>query len=55
MLLGKDLKREKLCSLMLSEQGARESRNFLERFIAHLLGKEVKSLHVLREIRELGI
>lgn len=55
MLLGKDLEREKLCRLMLSEQGARESRHFLERFIAHLLGKEVKSLHVLREIRELGI
>lgn len=55
MLLGKNLEREKLCRLMLSEQGARESRHFLERFIAHLLGKEVKSLHVLREIRELGI
>lgn len=55
MLLGKDLEREKLCRLALSEQAARESRHFLECFIAHLLGKEVKSLHVLREIRELGI
>ena len=55
MLLGKDLEREQLCRLVLSEQGASESRRFLERFITHLLGKEVKSLHVLREIRELGI
>ena len=55
MLLGKELERERLCSLILSEQCARESRHFLERFIAHLLGKELKSLHVIREIRALGI
>lgn len=55
MLLGKELEIEKLCRLMLSEQCARESRNFLERFITYLLGKELKSLHVMREIRELGI
>lgn len=55
MLLGKDLERDKLCRLILSEQCARESRHFLERFIAHLLGKELKSLQVIREIRELGI
>ena len=55
MLLGKELEREKLSRLVLPEQCARESRLFLERFIAHLLGKEVKSLHVIREIRELGI
>ena len=55
MLLGKNLEHEQLRRLVLSEQGASESRRFLERFITHLLGKEVKSLHVLREIRELGI
>ncbi len=55
LLLGKDLEREKLSRLVLPERCARESRLFLERFIAHLLGKELKSLHVIREIRELGI
>ena len=55
MLLANDLEPEKLGRLVLSEQCARESRHFLERFISHLLGKELKSLHVIREIRELGI
>lgn len=55
LLLGKDMEGEKLCRLRLSEQSARESRLLLGRFIEHLLGKEVKSLHVIREIREMGI
>ncbi len=55
LLLGKDMERESLCRLNLSEQSARESRIFLGHFIEHLLGKEVKSLRVLREIREMGI
>ena len=55
LLLGKDMEKEKLCRLILSEQAARESRYFLERFIAYLLGKELKSLHVIREVRALGI
>jgi DNA repair protein RecO (recombination protein O) len=55
LLLGKEMVRENLNRLRLSEQSARESRLFLGRFIEHLLGKEVKSLHVIREIREMGI
>jgi len=55
MLLGKDMEKEMLCRLVLTEQSARESRHFLERFIAHLLDKELKSLHVIREIHALGI
>ena len=55
LLLGKDMEGEKLCRLSLSEQSAQESRLFLGRFIEHLLGKEVKSLHVIREIHEMGI
>jgi DNA repair protein RecO (recombination protein O) len=55
LLLGKEMEKETLCRLSLSEQSARESRLFLGRFIEHLLGKEVKSLHVIREIREMGI
>ena len=46
---------EKLCRLSLSEQSAQESRLLLGRFIEYLLGKEVKSLHVIREIHEMGI
>jgi DNA repair protein RecO (recombination protein O) len=55
LLLGKDMEKENLCRLSLSEQSARESRLLLGRFIEYLLGKEVKSLHVIREIREMGI
>ncbi len=55
MLLGKDLEREKQKRLILPEECARASRLFLDMFIAHLLGKELKSLNVIRERRELGI
>jgi DNA repair protein RecO (recombination protein O) len=55
LLLGKDMEREKLCRLTLTEQCANESRALLGKFIEHLLGREIKSLRVIREIRELGI
>ena len=55
LLLGKEMEKQNLCRLSLSEQSARESRLLLGRFIEHLLGKEVKSLHVIREIHEMGI
>jgi DNA repair protein RecO (recombination protein O) len=55
LLLGKDMEKGKLSRLILSDQSANESRLFLGRFIEHLLGKEIKSLRVIREIRELGI
>jgi DNA repair protein RecO (recombination protein O) len=53
LLLGKSMENEKLLHLRLSEQSARESRLLLGRFIEYLLGKEVKSLHVIREIYEM--
>ena len=55
LLLGKDMERERLGCLLMSEQAALESRRCLGRFIEYLLGKEIKSLRVIREIRELGI
>ena len=55
LLLGKDIEKDKLSRLSLSEQSACESRLLLGRFIEHLLGKEIKSLHVIREIRAMGI
>ncbi len=55
LLLGKDLEAEMLGRLTLSERSAQESRHCLGKFIEHLLGKEIKSLRVLREIHALGI
>jgi len=49
------MEKDKLSRLSLSEQSACESRLLLGRFIEHLLGKEIKSLHVIREIRAMGI
>jgi DNA repair protein RecO (recombination protein O) len=55
LLLAKDMERGKLIRLTLTEQCANESRTVLRHFIEHLLGKEVKSLRVIREIHEMGI
>jgi len=33
----------------------KEIRNILVSFIYHIIGKEMKSLHVLNEIRKMGI
>ena len=55
LLLGRDMPVEKLGRILLSGQSADESRRFLAHFIRYLLGREPKSLHVLNEIRRLGI
>jgi DNA repair protein RecO (recombination protein O) len=55
LLLGRDMPVEKLGRILLSGQSADESRRFLAHFIRHLLGREPKSLHVLNEIRRLGV
>jgi DNA repair protein RecO (recombination protein O) len=55
LLLGKDIDLPKIHRLALSPQAAEESRRLLTGFIRHLLGKELKSAHVLNEIRRLGI
>lgn len=55
LLLGKDMEIGKLECLVLSDQVAAESRDLLACFIGHILGKEIKSLHVLRGVREMGI
>ena len=41
--------------LLMSEQSARESRQIMMYFIRHLLGKELKSLQVLHQIRKIGL
>jgi DNA repair protein RecO (recombination protein O) len=55
LLLGRETAIDRLDRIHLSGQSADESRRFLAHFIRHLLGRELKSLHVLNEIRRLGI
>jgi DNA repair protein RecO (recombination protein O) len=55
LLLGRDMETGLLGRLHLSSQSADESRRLLAHFIRHTLGRELKSLHVLNEIRRMGI
>jgi DNA repair protein RecO (recombination protein O) len=55
LLLGREMEIGRLCSLLFSGQSADESRRLLAHFIRHILGRELKSVHVLNEIRRLGI
>ncbi len=55
LLLGRDAEIDRLRSILLSVQSADESRQLLAHFIRHILGRELKSLHVLNEIRRLYI
>lgn len=52
LLLGRDMDIEKMKMVCLSAGLAAESRNLLCNFIAHVLGKEVKSLKVLEQVRK---
>jgi DNA repair protein RecO (recombination protein O) len=55
LLLGKEIDIQKINRISLSDQSAQESKIILSRFIHHLLGTELKSLHVLNQIRKMGI
>jgi DNA repair protein RecO (recombination protein O) len=55
LLLGREMELGRLERLVLSSQVAAESRALLGGFIGHILGKEIKSLHVLHGVREMGI
>ncbi len=55
LLLGKEIDILKIHRITFSSQCAQESRDILSRFIHHLLGKELKSLQVLNQIRKMGI
>ena len=54
LLLCRELETDRLGRLLLSGQAADESRRLLARFIRHILGKELKSVQVLNEIRRLA-
>lgn len=51
LLLGKDMDMEKMKMVCMSDSLASESRNLLCGFITYVLGKEVKSLKVMEQVR----
>lgn len=51
--MGKDMDIEKIKLVALSQSLAIESRSILINFIAHVLGREVKSLKVMEQVRRL--
>jgi len=53
LLLGKDMDIDKIKLIALSDSLAMESRNILIGFISHVLGREVKSLKVMEQVRKL--
>ncbi len=55
LLMARDMAVDKLGRLLLTGPSAEESRRMMTHFIRHLLGRELKSLHVLNDIRRLGI
>jgi len=53
LLLGREMDMDKIKLIALSDSLARESRVMLTGFITHVLGREVKSLKVLEQVRKL--
>lgn len=51
LLLGKDMDIEKIKLVALTDSLAAESRSILTSFISHILGREVKSLKVMEQVR----
>jgi len=54
LIHAKDMPVNRLSRLTLSRQSAQESRQLLVHFIQHLLGRELKSLQVLHQLRQIG-
>lgn len=55
LLMARDMDAARMDRLIMSEQSALESRQMLMHFIRHLLGKELKSLQVLHQIRKISL
>ena len=53
LLLGKDIAPEKIGRVVLSARSVLECEQILNRFVAYLLGKELKSVAVANEIRKM--
>ncbi|KQC11365.1 MAG: hypothetical protein APR62_10020 [Smithella sp. SDB] len=52
LLLGKDMDIDKIKLITLTDSSAIESRSILTEFITHVLGREVKSLRVMEQVRK---
>jgi DNA repair protein RecO (recombination protein O) len=55
LMMGMHFEPSQMDSLAFSASAADESRGMLNAFISHLLGRELKSIRVLDEIRQLSI
>jgi DNA repair protein RecO (recombination protein O) len=53
LILGKDMEIDKIKLVALSDSLAVESRDILIGFIAHVLGREVKSFKVMEQVRKM--
>lgn len=53
LLLGKEMDIDKIKLIALTDSSAMESRSILVNFISHVLGREVKSLKVMEQVRKL--
>ncbi len=51
LLLGRDMEIDRIKQVCLADGIAAESRNLLCGFISHIIGKEVKSLKVMEQVR----
>lgn len=55
LIAGKTVQFSKMNRLVFSERAMSESRTLLGLFIRHLLGRELKSLRVLRDVKNLNL
>ena len=53
LLLGREMDMDKIKLIALSDSLAKESRSMLTGFISHVLGREVKSLKIMEQVRKL--
>ncbi len=52
LIAGKDMEPSAICTTVFPGEAARESEQVLTGFMRHILGREVKSLRVLNQVRE---
>jgi DNA repair protein RecO (recombination protein O) len=55
LLMGKEIDIDRIHRLILSKKSLKESREILGSFIQHTLGKELKSLQVLNQIKRMMV
>ena len=53
LLLGRDIEMDRINRLTMDDRSLEESGRLMVHFIRHLLGKDLKSLEVLKQIREM--